>query len=307
MNFQRKRQLKEVNAQKYNYFLDEKQERSSRRIFVIFLIILICVFAAVFSVDVYFQKNYDYITINGLSMQPTLNPEPVYINGKSVQDGVYIKKGTDADYSDIIIVDKRDDIGKTVIKRLLGKGGDKISILRLNIDGESQYRFLRIKSGTSSVEVLNETYISGKCNNSYGESRVLGYSSWTSGVSATYDLGNFYEGQFYSTYLWNSKTNHVVTDNVYKYNIVYQGTEYNNVKFYQLGQDKIFYMGDNRAESSDARATGSEDQSKIIGKVVAVTHNSTSSKNSFFYLFNRAIGYFEVLWQEIVRIFAWKG
>ncbi len=307
MNFLRKRQLKEVNEKRYSYFLDEKEERVSRRIFASFIVILICVFAIVFSVNIYFEKHYEYITITGLSMQPTLNAEPVVVNGKNVQDGVYIKLGTEADYGDIIIVDKSDSLGKTVIKRLLGKGGDKISILRMNIDGKNEYRFLRVKANTSNVEVLEESYISGECLSSNGAERTIGYSTWTSNISANFDYGNYYESQFYATYLWDSENQTFRTDSVSKYTFTYQGVDYTNIKFYQLGQNKIFYMGDNRAESSDARHTGSEDQSKIKGKVVTVTHNSTTAQNSFFYRFNRLIGYFDVLWQEIIKIFAWNA
>ena len=298
-----------MNAQKYSYFLDEREEKSSRKIFVTFLVILICVFAIVFSVNIHFEKNYEYITINGLSMQPTLNAEPVYINGKSVQDGVYIKRGATADYGDIIIVNKREDLNKTIIKRLLGKGGDKITILKMSIDGKNEYRFVRIKSGTSDSqpEVLNETYINGVCNNAAGITRVLGYDTWTYNVNSALDSGNYYEGQFYSTYFWDNVNNVYIEDNVYPVSFSYQGVQYNNVKFYQLKQGQIFYMGDNRIESSDARLTGPEDESKILGKVVAITHNSTSSKNSIFYQFNRIGGYFNVLWQEIIKIFSWKA
>lgn len=250
----------------------------------------------------YIERNYEYITINGLSMQPTINPYPVVIENKNLQDGVYMKKNEPVSYGDIVIIDKRDELGKTIIKRLLGKGGDKISILKMNIDGQDQYRFLRIKSGTSIIEVVEENYICGKCKG--GE---LNYSVWLQykRTEPKEDLfGNYYEKLFYEEYFQNS----LISDsNIFLRDFVYQGLEYTNVKFYELDQGKIFYMGDNRINSSDARQDGPEDESKILGKVVTIMHNSTSSKNSIFYYFHRIWGYFDVIWQEIIKNFAWKA
>jgi hypothetical protein len=66
-------------------------------------------------------------------------------------------------------------------------------------------------------------------------------------------------------------------------------------------------MGDNRTNSQDARMNGTEAVSKVIGKVVKVTRNSTSSQNSIFWLFSRTKGYLEIIWDEIVNYFAWKA
>ena len=293
----------------YNYFLDELQEKSLRKIFSIFVVILMAIFATFFYIKIHFENNYDYITINGLSMQPTLNAEPVYINGKSVQDGVYIKRGTDADYGDIIIVDKRQDIGKTIIKRLLGKGGDLITIIKLDVGERAEYRFVRIKNGTNNVEVLEENYICGESLNSSGYKRSLGYQEWGAKIDSKYDYesGCNYEELFYLQYFWDSLTNSAKTNNVYRHEITYQGQVYSDVKFYKIEENKIFYMGDNRGESGDARQSGTEYQSKINGKVVSIAHNSTTSRNSFFYILNRITSFFDVLWQEIVEIFAWKA
>lgn len=184
-------------------------------------------------------------------------------------------------------------------------GGDRITILKMNIDGNEEYRFLRIKSGTSTIEVVNEDYICGQCRSTAGVVRTLSYQTWTENMVATYNLGNYYEGQFYSTFL---SGNSITDENLFVKDLfVYQGVEYYNVKFYKLDEGKIFYMGDNRAESSDARYTGSENETKIRGKVVSIMRNATSAKNSIFYYFSRIGGYFDIIWQEIIKIFAWKG
>ena len=178
----------------FEYFKDKKEDRVSKRTFIWFVIILVSFYLLIFFTNLYFQANFKYIQVNGLSMQPTLNQTPVYVTQtyerdgnkiseqKSVQDGVYIKLTQEADYGDIIIVDKRNTNsteGYTVIKRLLGKEGDKVSIVRLNIDGNEEYRFLRIKAGGDRVEVVYEDYIIGTCKDAGGNVYNMNYEYWT--------------------------------------------------------------------------------------------------------------------------------
>ena len=299
--------MKEIE---YKYFRDEIESRSSRRTFAILALILICFFAIAFPVNIYFENNYQYITISGHSMQPTINPTPIRFvdsngNNRYLQDGVYMRRNARVNYGDIVIINKNDEEeGKTIIKRLLGKGGDKITILKMKIDEEWQYRLLRIKSGTNEVEVVQENYLNGKCKTeaSNAQEIVLGYSYWTEKVSSLNPVGNTnsYENIFYSHYLQNILSGNVITISSY----VYDEVEYQNVLFYQLDEGKIFYMGDNRTNSKDARSEGPEDEDKILGKVVSITRNSTSPQNSVFYYFHRIWGYFDVLWQDFIKIFA---
>lgn len=290
----------------YEYYQDVKEDKISKRTFIWFVVILVFFYSTIFVTNILFQQNYRYITVNGLSMQPTLNANPVYINGKNVQDGVYIRITDKADYGDIIIIDKIEEANHTIIKRLLGKEGDRISIAKLNINGKQEYRFLRVKASDSRVEVLYEDYIEGTCIDNSGNKYQIGYDTWST-ISSVQDNSNKYEELFYKTFLWDSENQVTITENVYEYDFTYNNVEYQNVKFYEIEEDHIFYMGDNRTGSSDARLTGTDTESKILGRVVTITHNSTSYRNSFFFWFERTKGYLEIIWKEIIYNFAWKA
>ena len=291
-----------MDRPKYEYYKDKRDNKVSKRTFVLFATILICFYAIVFVTNLYFQQNYRYVAINGLSMQPTFNANPVFVNGKSVSDGVYIKLTQNADYGDIIIIDKMDEANHTIIKRLLGKEGDRISIAKLKINGAEEYRFLRVKSGDSRVEVVSEKYISGVCTDTTGQKYTLGYQNW-SRVSAFTDNNIKYESSFYGTFIWEREEG----SDYYLYDFTYNGQSYEDVKFFEIEPGKIFYMGDNRTGSSDARSTGTEFSDKIIGKVVVSTKGSNVGRLTLASLYSKAKGYLEVIWKEIINIFSWKA
>lgn len=267
----------------YQYYQDEKDDKISQRLFMIFVFILLLFYLALFITNIFFQQSFRYVTINGTSMQPTLNPNPVEVEDGFVQDGVYIKLTQDIDYNDIIIIDKSVDNSEykqTIIKRVLGFEYDKISIAKVEVDGKSTYRFMRIKSGTNKVEIIYEDYIKS-------------YDLWNAITSIT-DGGIDYENIFYKTFLMG---NNVSLEYV-------EGVGY--VKFYQIQQNQIFYMGDNRTGSSDARSSGTENIEKVIGKVVEISHNSTNIQNSLFWWFNRVVTYLKIIGKQIIEYFAWK-
>ena len=267
----------------YQYYQDEKDDKISQRLFMIFVFILLLFYLALFITNIFFQQSFRYVTINGTSMQPTLNPNPVEVEDGFVQDGVYIKLTQDIDYNDIIIIDKSVDnseYNQTIIKRVLGFEYDKISIAKVEVDGKSTYRFMRIKSGTNKVEIIYEDYIKS-------------YDLWNAITSIT-DGGIDYENIFYKTFLMG---NNVSLEYV-------EGVGY--VKFYQIQQNQIFYMGDNRTGSSDARSSGTENIEKVIGKVVEISHNSTNIQNSLFWWFNRVVTYLKIIGKQIIEYFAWK-
>ena len=269
----------------YQYFKDEKEGKISQRVLIWCLIILVIFYFLLFITNSWFQDNYRYVTINGTSMQPTLNPDPVNIDGKDVQDAVYIKlTSEDITYGDIIIIDKSTYNYKTsVIKRLLALDGDQISIAKVHViegnDNYTEYRFMRIKEGSSEIEVVYEDYIAG-------------YGLWNS-YAPFFDNGVGYEPYFYKMFLENSQTTIHYVEGV------------GNVKFYTVMPGQIFYMGDNRTGSTDARWTGTDSQSNVIGRVVSIIRNSTSIKNSLFWWTGRVKDYFAIIFEEIIKYFAW--
>ena len=269
----------------YQYYKDEKEGKISQRVLIWCLVILVVFYVLLFITNSWFQNNYRYVTINGTSMQPTLNPNPVNINGNDVQDAVYIKlTSEDITYGDIIIIDKSTyNYNTSVIKRLLALDGDQISIAKVHVvqgnENYTEYRFMRIKEGSSEIEIVYEDYIAG-------------YGIWNSYVPIL-DNEVYYEPYFYRMFLEDSQTTTHYVEGV------------GNVKFYTVMPGQIFYMGDNRTGSTDARWTGTDSQENVIGRVVSIVHNSTSIKNSLFWWTGRIKEYFAIVFDEIIKYFAW--
>lgn len=298
----------------YRYFQDVKDEKMAERIFYIFIYILLIFYIIVFVCNIAFQNSYSYVTIRGTSMQPTLNADPIYEDGYAFQDAVYVRLTKDIDYGEIIIIDKSEekDRSSTIIKRVLGFEGDKITIAKLPIlqeDGSTrtEYRFIRIKDEpNSNVEILYEDYISGYVNGSYKdgygvwniEPAVLDISEEGSGINTI-----LYEQEFYLNYIYNNS-------NVVIENVAYNGQVY-SMKFFVIGSDKqdsdpdqIFYMGDNRTGSSDARFTGTEGMDRVVGRVVSIVHDGYSLRNSPWSWLNNLKEYLIIIWNEIERYFS---
>ena len=171
----------------------------------------------------------------------------------------------------------------SVIKRLLALDGDQISIAKVHVvqgnDNYTEYRFMRIKEGSSEIEIVYEDYIAG-------------YGIWNSYVPIL-DNEVYYEPYFYRMFLEDSQTTTHYVEGV------------GNVKFYTVMPGQIFYMGDNRTGSTDARWTGTDSQENVIGRVVSIVHNSTSIQNSLFWWTGRIKEYFAIVFDEIIKYFAW--
>ncbi|MBE7073642.1 MAG: signal peptidase I [Clostridiales bacterium] len=268
------------------YFMKEKEEKVATQVLYRILFVMLIVFIMFFSVNYVFNQKYEYITISGQSMQSTLNNEAVLSaivsDGKTtynwVQDGVYIEKTKDIDYSDIIILEKSSD--KTIIKRALAFGGDYITIVK-NEQGE--YRLIRIKENSNKVEVLDEDYIKS-------------YQEWSDDGQAPQDGLTpqlVYEPTFYSTFFGGG----------YQSKQIYIESLQCNVTFFQVPENELFVLGDNRNHSADSRETGTISIDNIRGKVVEIVKNGTHYKGNDFYFLNRLKGYFSLIWKEILGFF----
>lgn len=284
--------MKKVAQQDYIYFKDEKEDKIVQKT----LIVLVCVVFAFYLFLMFahslFVANYEYVTVNGLSMQPTLNSVPVMVNGKEVQDGVYIRLTNDVDYGDIIIIDKGEH---SVIKRMIAKDGDKLSIAKVSTPNGEQYRVLRIKYGSNKVENMYEEYIEGTCKSLDGNVYHVGYDLWSAQNGRTED-GVEYESTFYSNYISNG---------LYQTSTVSYDEQ--EIKFITVSTGKFFYLGDNRTNSYDSRGAGLESYDNIIGRVVSIAHNASSYKNSWTFSFQKVGGYLEIVWKEIIYKFQWRS
>ncbi len=276
-----------TDSPEYRYFEDEKKESLSNRVFYCLAIILVIFYIFLVVSNHLFYTKYTYITVVGTSMQPTLNKDPSYTliddnRMDNIQDGVYLEKTKDIDYGDIIVlntVDNPTENSTTLIKRAMAFGGDYVSIARVKDKGLNTYRFLRVKKNTNRVEILYEDYIKS-------------YQLWD-GMSFVEMNGVVYQREFYDNY--NGPTYNPM-------NFTVNGTE---IKFFQVPEDNIFFLGDNRSGSSDSRSSfRTFNKSRVVGKVVKIVKNGTKYKGNKSWWWNRFVGLLSICWDEILSIFA---
>lgn len=269
-----------MDRPEYKYFIDRQEEKQSEKIFYKFVVVLFVVYAFIFGIVYAYHSSFEYVTINGCSMQPTLNVNPKYIDGEEVEDGVYIKLTHDVDYNDIIVINKSKD--DSIIKRALAFGGDYVTIASINYDGDRDYRLMRVKEGSGEVEIIYEDYIKS-------------YDYWNMVEGEI--VGNVeYENPFYSTCTYlNFKTK--------TFDLFLDG-ELREVIFFQIPEGDVFFMGDNRTGSLDARSTGTTSQKNILGYVVKIVQDGTFIKqDTVKWFFQQIRDFFDIIWEEILIFF----
>ena len=79
-----------------------------------------------------------------------------------------------------------------------------------------------------------------------------------------------------------------------------------SVLFYEIGEGQIFYLGDNRANSSDARYFGTVDaEEMVVGKVVKLIENGSYSQLFFVRGYYQLKALFEYFMPKLLDYFAW--
>ncbi len=271
-----------METPEYKYFKDEVEEKKTNKVFYKFVLALVLIYLVLFAIIYSYHVNFEYVTINGCSMQPTLNPNPELQDIDEVQDGVIVRVGHDADYGDIIVIDRGED-EDSIIKRALAFGGDYFTIASVDFDGGRDYRFMRIKEGSDEVEILYEEYIKS-------------YEYWNM-VDGYVNDGIEYESILYVKY--TQYLNYQTT----KFDVEIGGQTY-AIEFFQVPEGEVFYMGDNRTGSSDARISGTTKQTNIYGHVVRIVHNGTFIKEDpVKWFFQQIADFFAIIWREILIFF----
>lgn len=278
---------------KYLYFEDERCTKLTKKclksMYIAFFVVAV-IFTILYS---WFHNNYYIMTITGRSMQPTLNAD---IESQSqAQDMAIVDKDGEIDYGDIIIIKQPNNPNSdtTIIKRVLAFEGDKISLVKVRDENNNfYYHVLRIKAGTDEIEVLNEDYILYKDN---------GVPDWED-KNAVAVSNVYYDIEFYQNYIFTGgryyEKGQVET-------IYYNGMP---IQFYEVGKGDIFYLGDNRANSSDARYYGPVNlEEMVVGKVVKICYNGAYSDFFFIRGYYQLKGLFEYFMPKLLDYFAWKG
>ena len=222
------------------FSIEEKKEKEFHipTWLYVFAGIFIAVVFIFSSLQITFNVVYHYYPVTGASMQPTINRD-WQIEGDDA-DGVYVNTFNKGERGDIIVVQNPpSDSGKTVIKRLIAVGGDKIAICPASPGLTSVYNLLVIYKGETKSTVLPEDYLS-EDNKNYGNAESY--------------------RKFYSLCMTahNDKFEYI-----------------NGLWYLVIPEGQVFFMGDNRSASKDCSEYGPVSEANVVGKVDIIIKNRT--------------------------------
>lgn len=177
-----------------------------------------------------FFTNYKYFQIRESSMIPLFNN---YENSQ-ITDGVFVRLNSGFDVGDVVVLRFGE---RNIIKRVVAKGGDKITIVRKVFPSRVEYLVQRIAKGTTVPYTLVEEYTNK--TNPNGMQKV--YEDFNAFVlsSSSSQKETIFDGDSFVTYL-------------------------------VLEEDEVFYLGDNRGDSLDSSRNGPAKQSDVVGRVEIV-------------------------------------
>lgn len=215
-------------------------------------LILFSIFTVYLIMTILFLTTYSYYTVQHTSMQPLLNNYTVDELQEGIWDGVYINTKAEAEVGDVIVIRNEFDAdAKTVVKRLIAVGGDKIAIRKvILVDETEKYELLRIPEGNNSPYIMVENYLS---NTAVSEGMERVYS-------------NFYN------YLSGETDKETIS----------------GVTYLVLQDNEIFYLGDNRGNSRDCSEYGPALEENILGRVDVIV---LRQQNMIFHIFEYLLGF----------------
>mgnify|MGYP003571395752 CR=1 FL=1 len=247
----------------------EREVKKIPKVISVIFFIYITIFLSLMIWYFYFKSTYYVSTVEGSSMQPTIN---VGIQKESQsEDMVYVNRRIKGERGDIVTIETSSD--NKIIKRIIAKEGDKVSIY---VADDGFYHVAIMYNWSQEVEILEEDYVK-----SYAEWRNGGnHSSEKILENVTYAL------DFYNTFLSDMGENVTKIDGAY---------------YYQVPKDCYFCLGDNRAYSNDSRSRGVFKKSQIKGVAeIIIKGGSLESGSLASKKFNAIISYY---WKRLEKSF----
>ena len=176
-----------------------------------------------------FIYTHEYYPVKGQSMYPTINSSGTDTNG------VYVDTNNKGEFQDVVVATTEE--GTTVIKRIMGFDGDLVGFIA---DENGDVYFYRIPNGEENYEDCLQSF---KVEESYLKSIQ----------------GNKQQQEAFEIMLSKQIENKV---------FVMDKVNQKFYEFYQVPQNKVFLMGDNRGNTTDSSTKyGGIPYQNIIGKV----------------------------------------
>lgn len=266
-------------------FIERSVRKYPKVIFWIFLFYFV-LFASYMIWYFYFISTHTLSSVDGISMQNTLNSSATSSN--DCFDWVYVNNNDTPEHFDIITISStqlgEDGISKiSLIKRAIALEGDLVTIKKANGDGEDGYFHVYIqREGELAPTRLDEGYIKS-------------YEEWSTMASHTeWHLDNLelvkieYEQMFYQTFL-NEKDENVV--------------KIGDTWYYKVPENSVFYLGDNRAHSSDSRVRGVASFDDIEGVAEIILKDAQLATDTQL-IWIKTSSICQYYWKEMENVFA---
>lgn len=263
--------LKKQDAIRQEEYLEKEAKKFPKVLFCIFLVYFI-LFSIYIGFYIYFTNTYELSEVYGLSMQNTLNPN--ISSQDECHDLVYVNTKKDIERFDVIVIKDSDSSGKPIklIKRVIGMPGDLITIVKDADDGYYHVYYADVEN--DEVYRINESYIKS-------------YAEWTS-LKSQFSLGDIvYENEFYSNFIASGS---------------YETKIIGGTVFFEVPDDQLFYLGDNRARSSDSRARGTGEIKNVEGVAEIILPDAAKDNANVFAIKSKAI--FSFVWDNLTQFFA---
>lgn len=266
-------------------FIERSVKKYPKVLFWIFLFYFV-LFASYMIWYFYFISTHTLSSVDGISMQNTLNASATGSN--DCYDWVYVNNNDTPEHFDIITISStqlgEDGISKiSLIKRAIALEGDLVTIKKANGDGEDGYFHVYIqKAGELAPTRLDEGYIK-----SYEEwSQMNSVTEWT--LNNLQPVKVEYEQMFYQTFL-NEKDENVV--------------KIGDTWYYKVPENSVFYLGDNRAHSSDSRVRGVASFDDIEGVAEIILKDAQLATDTQL-IWIKTSSICQYYWSEIENVFA---
>ena len=215
-------------------------------------------------------------------MKNTLNQNCTYASQSD--DLVYVNPTKPVERFDIIIVNYKSLVdGKVqenhLIKRAIAFGGEYITIRKSEEDG--YYHIFFYDEEKEQAQMLNEDY-------------VRSYADWTSRISYAGSLSEQYEGKFYEYYLSGANS----TNNQRNFTV----ETFDGISYLKVPDDEIFFLGDNRDDSMDARFIGPSTLQRIEGVAEIILTGANKPGANVLGIKIKSI--FSYYWNKLAKFFA---